>query len=909
MSGRHTIVPAASAPASAPRAAAASGSALRVCRGLRALLCASAAALALAAALPVAAQEAFRVRAGEHPDYTRIVVDAAPGQQVAWGIEGDRMLLLLPEGAPLDVGPAARMRGLSRVGAIETREAAGGVALTVTLSCPCGARVQRLGDGRIVIDVSATAPRPPVPQAVAAALGAAAPVAEAAVTPPAAAPPTATPPAPSAPASTTPVAAPPAPQPPAAAPAAAPVAEAPPPRPPLPSPRPTAPAPAAAPPAPAQPASAQPAHAPTPRHAEAAGQAQPPQAEAPAAPHEAAPHEAAQAHPPALADETAATIEAVRQALLQQLTKAAEQGYVTLVEPPPEAPAEAAAEAPEAEHGEAGHDAHAAAEAAPEPAPDLPIRARTGSELSRTRRQQAGAAEDAPPAHCMPDDAFAMGRWTTDAPLDLQIGLQRRRMVGEFDAADADAVMAYVRLLIAHGFGLEAQGALQAFAAEIPPAPYLHDLARLVDGEGVGPETPVGAGLDCPGTHHVWATAAAAFEDRLTPEMIDVAALRPGLSDMPPRLRTRVVVPIATVALEAGRIEDAEVLAGMAARAEPPPPDGDGMLLVLLARIDAARGDWRRGEATLAPLLDHTSPAGIEAMIRMVEFRVARRAAPPRGLAENMEAIAFTLGSSELGRRLLRAAASARAAGEGLGLALGALRTLAERGGDPESAMAAARDMLVDYTPDPDEGVAYAEAVLAHEALLGDGPAADRARTAVARHFMAIGIDNLAERILAPALARNVAAARLTAAEAATNGGDALRAIELLDGLSGDQAARLRAAALFSIGDHSGAATVAEETGDAALVARYAWLAGDWEAATAAGDVDQRILAAWMAGGGEIPPELREAAKDDPSLAAKMETFTPGPPEQAGSLLEAAGAALEQSKRSRAVVGEILGDG
>jgi hypothetical protein len=607
----------------------------------------------------------------------------------------------------------------------------------------------------------------------------------------------------------------------------------------------------------------------------------------------------AQAPESAQADAADPRVQAARDQLLRQLTRAAEEGFLTLAEPD-------ALPAPDTESAETEETESAP----PVAAEDLPMRARTGAELAaETRPRPAEEAGTDRPAHCLPERHFAVNDWKTDAPVFLQMGAHRRALVGEFDSADSDAVLAYVRLLIAVGFGLEAQGALHAFADQLPPSRHLWDMARLVDGDTVDSDGELAMGLDCDGSHRVWAMAAAALDGRLDPAIIDLDALRDPISALPPRLRTRLVLPIATVALEAGRIVEAEHLAGLAARAEPPPPDGDGMLVVLLARIDAARGDWRRAEAALEPMLTQTSPASIEAMIRLVEMRVARRLSPPPGLAENMEAIAFTLGADPLARRLIRAAAKARAAGESLGLALSALQRLADRGQDSASAAEAARDMLVDYAPDPAEGAAYAEAVLAHEGLIGEDPDADRARISIARNFMAIGLQNLAERILTPALARGEAAARLVAAEAAVADYRPDRALQMLDGLQGDRAARLRASAYAARGDYAAAVDAAGSTGDAALEARYAWLAGNWEAAAAAGDADRRILAAWMAGNGEMPPELREAAAADPDLAATADAFTRPAGGESSSLLDAATEALESSRRRRARMGELLEDG
>lgn len=862
-------------------------------------LAASAAVLALVAGGALA-QDVLRVRAGEHAGHTRLVVDARTGQPLAWGIEG-RTLLVKVGGSGFDT--ASIGRNLTRVSGLSASDG----VLRVGLTCDCGVRVQRLGDGRIVLDVAEGAPRPAPPADLATAsagpaqpqASAAAPQAEPVIAP--ASPTTAASlagqsgAAPSAPAATEPRGAP--------AQSGGPVPVRPPSPAPTPRPARTATAGEAA-PAPVragqQPAVTPPSEAPAAEAVRADGHVPLQAAEPAAAAPPPAEPPAGAAPPPSLpaTDAAAATVEAARQQLLRQLTRAAEEGLLTLARPP-----EAAPEAP-------SHAAPPAPEAVPDAAA-LPVRALTAEDLSRQQRAQRPTPGTQPdvPAHCLPERLFNVAAWSSDAPVMLQIGAQRRSIVGEFDAANPDAVLAYVRLLLAHGFGLEAQGALQAFALDLPPVPHLWDLARLVDGEPVAADSAIGSGLDCPGPHHAWAIAAAAMDGRLDPEIVDLDAIRDPLAALPPRLRTRLIVPVASALLEADLIDRAESLAGLAARAEPPPPDGDGMLTVLLARIDAARGDWRRAEAGILPLVTHNSPAGIEAMIRLVEFRLARRLAPPPGLAENMEAVAFTLGSDPLGRRLLRAAASARAAGEGLGLALGALRSLAERGGDAGSATAAARDMLVDYTPDPAEGAAYAEAVLAYETLLGADAESDRARIAIARNFMVIGLENLADRMLAPALARGVPAARLTAAEAATAAWDAPRALELLDGLAGDRAARARAEALFSMGDFAGAAAAAAETGDRTLEARYAWLAGNWAAAAAAGDVDRRILAAWMSGAGEMPAELRAAAEADPALASRMDAFTRPAASQQGSLLDAAGTALEDSRRRRALMGELLSDG
>ncbi len=863
----------------------------------RAFLAATVAAAALGA--PGWAQDgAVRVRGGEHPTHSRLVIDAPRGTAApAWGVEGRMLVVALPAlSRPL--APATGR--LSRVAGVEAGPFDGGQALRVAMTCDCGARVQTLADGRIVIDLAEGAPRPPAPATAPGPTSAPAPgPAEAGAPAPAPADPQ---PATVASADGA------APPPPAALEAALPP-------PPMPRPAPADPATgigaytgagtggdpaptADAAPAPAAAATAAEAAAAT----DAATQEAAPDGERP--PVSAAAGDAgdtpgadlpaaAPSAPPSGPSE--ATVAAARAQLLQQLSRAADEGMLDLAERAETAPP-------------IGSDDEAPA-ASPDEIAALAsqLRARTGMDIANARNPpRTVAAKAASGAECAPARLFDLASWADGAPLAEQIAARRVALVGEFDAPDADAVALYARMLAAHGFGAEARAALAAFADEAPAPPMLAEIAHLVEGEPIG-DGPLKAGLGCPGPHGAFAAAAHALDGALAPEAIRVEPLRDALAALPPRARTQLILPIAGAALEAGLVVEAETLAGVAARGEPPAPDGDGMLTVLFARIDAARGDWRRAEAALLPLLRAASPAGVEAMIRLVEFRQAQGLATPPGLADDMEAVAFTIGPTAHGRRLLRAAAVARATGEGLGLALASLARLAAE--DGAAAAQAARDMVTDYAPGEAEGPAYAQAVLDNLGLIGDGPESDRARIAAAARLSAMGLENLGETLLGPALARGSAPARIAAAEAATAALEPERALAHLDGLTGERAARARAAAHGAMGDYGAAATAAEATGDRALAARYAWLAGNWAAAAAAGDTDRRILAAWMAGAGEMPAELAAAAAADPALAEQAEAFSAEVDPDGQSLIEAAAAALEAAKRRRAVVGGLLSDG
>ncbi|MFN3616313.1 MAG: hypothetical protein ACK4WC_17380, partial [Rubrimonas sp.] len=457
----------------------------------------------------------------------------------------------------------------------------------------------------------------------------------------------------------------------------------------------------------------------------------------------------------------AAAIEAARRRLLEQLTRAAEEGLVKLADREPETEPRASVEV--------------------DTELDPQIRIRSALDIARDGEDPLPAAPEIAPPECLPRALFDVAGWGGDQPFDVQAANLRRNLVGEFDRPESSAVVAYARFLVFHGFGLEARSALASFSAFVAPPAALEDMARLVDGEPARPDGALIKGQGCEGGQDIWAAAAAARAGTLDAAKTDADRLRPSLSALPPRLRPVLATPIAQALLTAGDIKGAEMLAAIAHRAEPEGFDADPLLAVRRARLAAARGDFATAETLLGPLTRMFSPAGVEAMIALGDMRLSRGAPAPEGLAENMEAVAFTLGATEPARRLLAAAARLRAAGDGVAAALKALQTLADRSQDPAAARFAARSILTDYEPGPRDGPAYAEAVLAHWPLVGDDPDGDTARIAVAGRLAAMGIENVAETLLEPAIARSNLAAMILAARAAISAGFPDRALLHLD--------------------------------------------------------------------------------------------------------------------------------
>jgi hypothetical protein len=847
----------------------------------------SSVALAALVAGAAGAQETVRVRVGEHPGYSRIVIDAPRGAAFDWGFEGDRLRVTLREPG-MTFADAPSTRGLSRVAGLSAE----GDALVATVAGDFGARAARLGDGRIVIDVAEGAPRPAAPENQSARETAPAPSPAAAQEAPAVLAPAPRPAAPQTATASTPDA--------SGAGDAAPLATE----------RteadllaeasrlsraiaamaaPTRPEAGAASDGPA-PVDPEAAAAPAPGPGAADQPAPAPQSAATDAPAATDGAPATAAPEPGPADPQAAAIEAARQRLLEQLTRAAEEGLVTL--------------APRTEP-----DAETRGSIEIDPFVEPQLRARNAIDIAR----DGGVLHaDAPelPKDCLEGAHFAAAAWGSEAPFGDQISQARARLVGEFDQPRPGAVIGYARLLIHFGLGVEARAALAAFGDAVAAPPALAEMSWLVDGEAPPEAGVLSRNVGCPGPHGAWGAAAAARRGELTADQIDIDALRPAIGALPPRLRPALVAPIAAVALAAGDLRLAEQVVAIAGRALPEAGEPDEELAVIMARIDHARGEIGPAEDALAAIARRSTPGAVEAMILLVDLRLGRDAPPPPGLAENMEAVAFTLGTSDYARRLLAAAARARAASEGLLPALEALSSLAGRSQDPDAPPHAAQSILAAYAPRPDEAPGYAEAVLAHWSLVGDGGDGDAARLAVSRRLADMGVENLAESLLKPAVDRGEPEARVLAARAATAAGAPARALGYLGDLGGAEAHRARAEALSALGRDGEAADAARAAGDPTMAARYAWLARNWAAASAAGQIDRRIIAAWMAGATETPPELLAAVADNPALEPLADMFMPanGAPDD-GDLVDRAEAALEAARRRREAMGGLLTDG
>jgi plasmid stability protein len=268
-----------------------------------------------------------------------------------------------------------------------------------------------------------------------------------------------------------------------------------------------------------------------------------------------------------------------------------------------------------------------------------------------------------------------------------------------------------------------------------------------------------------------------------------------------------------------------------------------------VARSIAEEGDASGAAGSLAALAEGNDPTATAALAELVRLAVRRDAPIPDQVVSDLRVAAMQ-------HRRSAEAVDLRM------LLINALATRGELGAALQEARAAVRDFPSEAArikgvavnriaaSDPAEvgSANYAEAALSSSDLIAGMPMRHAARRLVARALVELGLPNSAFDMLAPALIADDPAARLIAAEAYIAQASPGAALQMLGGIEGSAAAKLRARSYALEGDHSRAVGALMDEGLHDDVARHAWVSGSWREAQEATDDPERVaMAAYMA--------------------------------------------------------------
>lgn len=861
-------------------------------------------ALLTLAALPSVAETAT-IRSGEHPDYSRVVVEPEGAAGWTLGRTGAGYELRF-ERAGIDFDLAGAFARIPRTRLADLAQA-GDSRLAITVAAGHHVRAFETARG-VAIDVYAGAP--PAGSPWEAALPAAAPapatVAQAPVAP-AVEPVAVVPPEP--------VAAPvlptrrPEPRPPvvaALASAAAAVLGAAPP----PEPEPAAPTPAAAEtplPEPAESetvAAADPAPAPILRTFRAPAAPDPrldlywratlaPEAEAarPAMPEPQSAPEPRQALPaPAPAEprpldralEVNARVAEAETELLKQLSRATAQGLV-VAEVPELRPAPETAPEPVA--------------AEPEPLPVQPpgslladhlnVRSKTSidRELSVLGARLPVTAEG---RECLPDAAVDVGGWGDDRPMLIQLVAAREGLVGEFDRPDPAVADRLAKLYLHFGFGAEARQTLEVFGAPNGDAEVLREIAAIFDDGQADPAGVLAGMIDCDTAVALWAMLARA--DLGPSDTVNEAAAFRAFSALPLHLRLMLGELLADRFLALGSPDRARSVRYAILRA----PGEHGLAVSMInARLELAEGNPRGAEPHLQDVAEANGPSSVDAILLYVEGRLRDGLPVDRAMVENAGALAFAMKGAAEAPALERAQALGLASNGDFAEAFAALARWRKAGIDPMQSTV--KDELFAMLAAPEASQLFLTHYFANRDLIRPEEASAELRIALSERLLSFGFTDEARRMRG-AEAGVTESGRLFLARAALADYDGAEALRQLDGFDGTEARRLRAEALRVLGRHDDAARAYLAAGAPEEAGIEAWRAGDWsEVATLDAGLRREAVTAFGLVPGVTPTPL----------AAPPE---PGPDGEAPGPLARNRALVEESRAARALIDALLAD-
>ncbi len=289
------------------------------------------------------------------------------------------------------------------------------------------------------------------------------------------------------------------------------------------------------------------------------------------------------------------------------------------------------------------------AEAAPRSRPSANLRISTSRDFPSTLR----AATDAVSANgaiCPPDAAFDIAAWGNSASFTEQISAARDGLFDARDRLDHNEAVKLAKTYLYFGFGAEAKSVLALDPTLSTKHEALDALGDLLDGRELGTSSPFSGLAECAGPTALWAMLA--LPDPPKGALPDSGASLNILNGLPGHLR-RVLAPMLSRTLLAyGDPEGASAaLRSIERLATPLPPAAQ----LAKAQVEIGAGQSDRGFERLSSVAEDNTLQSPEALVELVESKLARDLPISPETAGLVEAYASELRDAPIGPALRRA--------------------------------------------------------------------------------------------------------------------------------------------------------------------------------------------------------------------------------------------------------------
>ncbi|WP_112320728.1 hypothetical protein [Oceanibium sediminis] len=431
---------------------------------------------------------------------------------------------------------------------------------------------------------------------------------------------------------------------------------------------------------------------------------------------------------------------------------------------------------------------------------DPNLRVRTASE---TAPRGDSMDRSAALPECVEDAALDVRTWAVDdREFITELGRRRQAIVSEAGVVNTAGLRDLARLYIGAGFGREAEHLLKSTPTTFHDRPILIDIAALVEGRAATPEGPISRAEGCIGRTLMWRVAGG----MLTPTFEGEAGaeVRNGLLELPDRLRRLVGEQIASRALDANNPELTTEILELLDRTPGPRAIGE---LRLRARLALSTGDAATALALTTPIYSRAASPDPELVLLHATAALHALDAGERPAPELIDTVIYTLGPlprhAGIGHALSLVQAELTAAAGDPTEALEGLLTLTTS--NPEAKRAVAHAILSRMDEPQLASHTGTRAMLVGQAFLRQDAESLSLRRRFGTTLLDNGLPSAAIGMLEPVDDIADRPTRMLKARAQLELGDIPEALATLDGVSGPEAARLRADIHLRAGDPAAA--------------------------------------------------------------------------------------------------------
>lgn len=444
--------------------------------------------------------------------------------------------------------------------------------------------------------------------------------------------------------------------------------------------------------------------------------------------------------------------------------------------------------------------------------------------------------------NCIDPNLLDVRHWSDERPAAIQISDLRGKLFGEFDKPDTNTALDLVRLYIAYGFGLEAQTLISDLGLSGYEVEVLNEIATSIDGQ----QNALGGHLDkaagCGGSNDLWrAVALGTTESLPIPEPDEIITF---FAEMPILVRRLLAPSLIQSFLARNQVEEATRLLEIVDRS---PGTDNAALVMARAQLDHTTGKIHAAEQAFSDLVRQGGPESVPAAILLTESIVARGAKVPDLLVQDLEALVRVHRGTDLGSRLRLSEISAKAGSDRLDDALKVVRE--QSGGvlTPGSELSIATNSILSDASIQKNGVSeLLKALFKNSDLLTSPAIYPETRVHLANQFVESGLPNSAWEFLTTNPENTPDGQDFLLGQALLAMDLSTQALEALSKNTSEQAAVVRAKAYAKSGDYSMAYKELVDFDIEENLARFAWLANDWNAAVGSDDPTIQTMAEFM---------------------------------------------------------------